>query len=131
VTISKELKLYMPSKYQSSCIKSGDFCAPQSSLFLIQNQKKIDISNLIEKWNGSFFVYFVKISEGKYADDLDKDGRPEIAIFPMVAGNTAFGSAIIYTVKEDNLHYYGLGTLQWEYGPHVTNIIRGKNKIKF
>lgn len=126
ITLNKNSKLYMPSEIEQKCVNKSGICFPDTKLFLINKKIKYDFSKLISQWEGSFFIYFIKISPGKYFDDLDHDGLPEVAIFPMVAGNAPSAPALIVTVKGNKITHYGAGTFFWEDGKHVTNIIKGK-----
>ena len=81
----------------------------------------------IEPWQGSDFIYFVRLNSVSHAVDLDKDGFKEIAIFPDVAGNAAKTKAYIYTVKRNQLLPYGTADHYWESGKHVVNIKKDPN----
>jgi hypothetical protein len=115
-------KILMPNKLAAKCYKEPGICFPTTPLTVNYKNKSYSYDHLIEPWQGSFFIYFVKLNAKSHAVDLDGDGFKEIAIYPAVAGNAPKTKAYIYTVKGHELLPYGIGDHYWESGKHVTNI---------
>ena len=126
IKISKNTSLRIVSYFEENCDRDLDLCLPLSMLFLNNDGYKYDFSRIIKYWNKETFVYFVRISVKGYIDDLNNDGHPEIAIYPMVAGNNPVTDAYIYSVVGSKLIFYGMGHFHFEWGPYVKNIIKGK-----
>ncbi len=130
IIIDRTLSIKINSTFPYGCfdevgLVSRADCFPKNRLFFIVGDQKKDISHLLKYWTHEF-VYFVRISVKGYIDDLNNDGHPEIAIYPMVAGNNPVTDAYIYSVIENKLVFYGMGHFHFERGPYVKNIIKGK-----
>lgn len=94
-------------------------CLPHSKMTFEIKNKKIDLTHLVKKWD-ECYVYFVKIRKNKYLADLNDDGRPEIAILPMLSGGGAIIlTAYLYTVLDEGLRPFGEGRFFWEDGDLV------------
>lgn len=94
-------------------------CFPHSTMKMTVQEKAFDLTNLISKWD-ECYVYFVKIRKDKYLADLNNDGKPEIAILPMLSGGGAwYLTAYLFTVTDQGLVKYGIGRFAWELGEHV------------
>lgn len=126
IQISKNTSLEIYSYFEENCDRDLDLCLPLNKLFLNNDGYIYDFSKIIKYWNKETLVYFVKLSKNSCSIDLDKDGNPEIAIYPMVAGNNPVTDAYIYSVIENKLVFYGIGRFHFEWGPHVKNIEKGK-----
>jgi hypothetical protein len=122
----------MPNKFNPECSdaeRSPDVdCSPSTTLNLIYKGNTFSHNKPIEPWEGSVFIYFVKLGKNTYAKDLNGDGLKEIAIYPAVCGNSPKSMAYIYTVKKHELLPYGTGTYYWEVGTPVSQI---KKNSKF
>ncbi len=130
IVVDRTSSLKINSSFPNSCFDDVGLisrvdCFPQNNLCLTVQGKKIDYSYLLKYWTHEF-VYFIKISPKGYLDDLDGDGNPEIALYPMVAGNNPITDAYIYSVVENKLVLYGMGRFHFEWGPYVKNIEKGK-----
>lgn len=53
------------------------------------------------------YAYFIKIKNSSYINDLNKDGLPEFALSTWDGGNAPTRPAIVFTVKKDELVYFG------------------------
>ena len=128
IKIDHETKLQMFNKTNSACEIAGRSeiidCLPNTHLNLIYRSKISSWNKLINPWEGSFFIYFVKLDKESYVKDLNGDGFNEIAIYPAVCGNSPKSAAYIYTVKENKLLPYGTGIYYWEIGTPVERIKR-------
>jgi hypothetical protein len=122
----------IPNKVNPACRVAGRSleidCSPATTLSLIYKGITYYYDSLIEPWEGSFFIYFVKLGSNSYARDLNGDGLKEIAIYPAVCGNSPKSLAYIYTVKDLELLPYGTGDYFWETGIPVANV---KKDTKF
>ena len=128
IKIDHETKLQMFNKTNSACEIAGRSesidCFPNTNLNLIYRSKIFSWNKLINPWEGSFFIYFVKLDKESYVKDLNGDGLNEIAIYPAVCGNSPKSAAYIYTVKKNKLLPYGTGTYYWEIGTPVESLIQ-------
>ena len=126
IKLDSHVKLVMPNKVNPECRVAGRSeeidCSPATTLSLISKGITYSYGNLIELWEGSFFIYFVKLGSNSYARDLNGDGLKEIAIYPAVCGNSPKSLAYIYTVKDHELLPYGTGDYFWETGIPVANV---------
>ena len=126
IKLDPSIKLMMPNKINLACRVAGRSdqidCSPATTLSLIYKGITYSYDNLIEPWEGSFHIYFVKLGSNSYARDLNGDGLKEIAIYPAVCGNSPKSRAYIYTVKEHELLPYGTGDYFWETGIPVENV---------
>lgn len=126
IKLDSNIKLIMPNKVNPACRIAGRSeeidCSPSTTLNLIYRGKTYSYDHLIEPWQGSFFVYFVKLGANSYSKDLNGDGLKEIAIYPAVCGNSPKSLAYIYTVKDHELLPYGTGDYFWETGTPVANV---------
>lgn len=124
--LDPHIKLVMLNKVNPACRIAGRSedidCSPATTLSLIYKGITYSYDNLIEPWEGSFFIYFVKLGSDSYARDLNGDGLKEIAIYPAVCGNSPKSLAYIYTVKDHELLPYGTGDYFWETGIPVANV---------
>jgi hypothetical protein len=132
IKVDFNTKLIMPNIVNSDCSvaeRSDEVdCYPKTTLRLIFKGKSYSYQRLIAPWEGSFFIYFVKLGATSYARDLNGDGLNEIAIYPAVCGNSPKSLAYIYTVKGNQLLPYGTGTYFWETGAPVIDIKRNPNR---
>lgn len=105
----------MPNNVNSACCISGRSedidCSQRTTLNLIYGGKTYSYNYLIEPWEGSFFIDFVKLGANSYARDLNGDGLKEIAIYPEVCGNSPKSLAYIYTIKDHELLSLELETI--------------------
>ena len=126
IGLDSNTQLVMPNRVDPACRVAGRSpdidCSPTTRLNLLHKGKTYSYKKLIEPWEGSFFIYFVKLSQSSYARDLNGDGLKEIAIYPAVCGNSPKSLAYIYTVKKNQLLPYGTGIYFWETGIPVTGI---------
>jgi hypothetical protein len=130
INLSSGTKLTMPNNLKPGCYgknRTEEDCSPTTPLNLIYKGKTYSYNKLIEPWEGSFFIYFVKLGPNSYARDLNGDGFKEIAIYPAVCGNSPKSLAYIYTVKGHTLLPYGTGIYFWEAEIPVKNIKRDPN----
>lgn len=131
IFLDSKTKLAMPNNVNLECSVAGRpenvDCSPSTPLNLVYKGKTYSYVKLIEPWQGSFFIYFVKLGPNSYASDLNGDGFKEIAIYPAVCGNSPKSLAYIYTVKGHKLLPYGTGVYFWEAGTPVEKIKRAPN----
>ena len=126
IEVSPNLFLEIETYFNDGCNMENDLCLPSNRLFLVAQAQKTDHSDILSKWNNYTFVYFVKISKGKYFVDLDQNGTLEFALYPMIAGNNPITDAYIYSIAEDEIVHYGMGKFHFERGPHVKKIVKGQ-----
>jgi len=129
VSLGTNMYLEIKSEFSSGCydeegLNLGGNCEFKNRLNLFSNGEFHFHDNLLRFWRHTL-VYFVKINEEGYLSDLNNDGLPEIAIYPMIAGNNPITDAFIYTVKGSNLIFYGMGRFNFEFGPHIVEISKG------
>jgi hypothetical protein len=125
INFSSGTKLTMPNNLKPGCYgrdRTEEDCFPNTPLNLIFKGKTYSYDKLIEPWEGSFFIYFVKLGPNSYARDLNGDGFKEIALYPAVCGNSPKSLAYIYTVKGNKLLPFGTGVYFWEAEIPVENI---------
>ncbi len=126
IEVSPNLFLEIESYFKVGCDRKNELCLPSNRLSLVASTKKTDYSNILSKWNNYTFVYFVKITQDKYLDDLDQNGNLEFALYPMIAGNNPVTDSYIYSVVGDKLIHYGMGRFHFEWGPHLKKIVKGQ-----
>lgn len=129
ISLGAHRRLEIQTDFSSGCydgdeLDLGGNCAFTNHLNLFSNGKPYSYDNLLHFWKHTL-VYFVRINKGTYVSDVDNDGLPEIVIYPMIAGNNPITTAYIYTVKGNDLIFYGTGRFNFELGPHVIEIKKG------
>ncbi len=113
-----DTELTLPDGRMVSSIRTGD----HSHKIVLKNGKKVLWSYNFEfeydrLWDDAFFV---PIKPKKYFFDLNHDGYFEIAIATWDGGNNMeHRDAVIFTVKENSLEYFGRHPFNLEYGTYV------------
>lgn len=66
------------------------------------------------------YAFFVPIKPGKYFDDLNEDGFPEVGIATWDGGNNIIHRyALAFSVKGNTLVYFGRKKFNLEYGESI------------
>lgn len=122
--LKNDIRVIIEPNIDPECVKKSNLgedvlCFPHSKMTFIKGKIRKDLTYLISKWD-EFHMYFVKVRKGKYLADLNNDGKPEIAILPMLSGGGEWVlTAYLYTVTENGLEYFGEGKFFWENGEFV------------
>lgn len=78
---------------------------------------KTFINEYDELW---YKANFIPVIKGKFAEDIDDDGSPEIAIANWTGGKApCASSAIIFTIKEDSLQFLKKQQINTEFSRQV------------
>jgi hypothetical protein len=90
-------------------------------IFMRKNGKilwdKTFVNEYDELWHQ---VHFIPVVKNKFLEDLNNDGFPEIGIANWNGGKApCASSAIIFTVKDDSLHFLKKQQINTEFSRHI------------